>query len=150
MRRNTGDLAAGTGYTLVRSETTSAVIYHAVEEKIVTSTTGSYTPTWTSSSGSMAFDNHSYGGITLGLLCSGSDNPPTPGQWVYDELVTMTGTTGGPLKFAFADGSLSIKIDNKDRSAMIASYDGAAKTFELTAELDPAFGQQVFATYQGR
>ena len=88
-----------------------------------------------------------YAGITVTLVCDASTNPPAPGQWVYDELITMTGDTG-QTAFPFADGSLTIKVDLLPQP--VASYDGATGDFTLFFDPDEARGQQVFATYQGR
>lgn len=74
-------------------------------------------------------------------------NPPSPGQWVYDEVVSMAGAVG-TLDYPFADGSLTVKVDLLDQTDAITAQDGVAGTFTLG--FTPGAGEVVTATYQGR
>lgn len=109
----------------------------------VLSTSGSYAPTttfaWSGTPG--------YATQTVAFICSAGDSPPAPAQWKYNETVTMSGANG-TTAFAFADGSLSVFVDNIDQTAAITSYDGVAKTFTLAFAPRPF--ETVLVQYQGR
>lgn len=147
-KRDHGALSADTGWTLLEAATTDSVTTHAVIEKVVSSTSGTYTPSFTGANPAV-YDNHSYGAITLALLCdaSGEDNPPAPGQWVPWTLVTLV-AGAGTTQFPFADGSLEVRYDIVDQTAAIVSYDGATGAFQMPSQ--PPLGTQVFVRYQGR
>lgn len=74
-------------------------------------------------------------------------DPPSPGQWVYNELVTLT-AGAGTTQFPFADGSLHVRYDIIDQTPAIVSYDGATRDFQMPSQ--PPLGTQVFVDYQGR
>lgn len=148
MKRNHGALAADTGWTLLEAATTDSVITHAVVEKVVSSTSGTYTPSFTGANPA-AYDNHGYGAITLALLCdaSGADNPPAPGQWVFQETVTMAGDTGTTL-FPYAPGSLHVYVDGIPISS--ASYtETDPSAGEFTLSWTPDADEVVRVDYQG-
>lgn len=150
MKRDEALLTAGTGWTLVDALKVGSVVSHAVVETLVTSTTGSYTPQFHTSTGHVVHDDHSYGAITVAWLCDAgaTDNPPSPGQWVRDEVVTMTGASG-TTRFPFATGSLSVHVDLTDQTGAIVSQDGA--TGEFTLAFDPTPHEEVVTvSYQGR
>jgi hypothetical protein len=145
-KRNHGALAADTGWTLLDAATTDSVTTHAVIEKVVSSTSGTYTPSFTGANPAV-FDNHSYGAITLALLCANTDNPPAPGQWVFWELVTMTGDTG-TTAFPYAAGSLHVYVDGVPISpAGFTETDPS--TGEFTLAWEPDADETVRVDYQG-
>jgi hypothetical protein len=149
-KRDHGALAADTGWTLRDAQTAGSVITHAVIEKDVSSTSGTYTPSFTGANPA-AHDNHSYGAITVALLCAGSDSPPLVGQWVYDE--TATPPTGGGNRIFFtanpyADGSLRVFVDDVDQTLSATESDPA--TGEFTLAFDPTSTETVTTNYQGR
>lgn len=147
MKRNTGNIDARAGWTEIEYALQGGVVTHAAVHQIVTSTSGSYTPAFTSATGSqVVFDDHSYGAITIALLCSAADSPPEPAQWVYGEIVTMSGSTG-TTAFDFADGSLRVWVDDIDQTAALVSSNGAAGTFVLS--FVPTSTEQVKVDYQG-
>jgi hypothetical protein len=95
------------------------------------------------------------GGLILAFACtqSAAQNPPTPGQpfgpVIPEETPNGVITTFTlPAGYEFADGSLHIQINGLPSDLMIASYDGAARTFTLTAA--PLVGWTVKAWGVGR
>lgn len=147
MKRDQALLTAGTGYSLLVARKEGAVLEWAVAEKIVSSTSGSYTPEFRSSTGTVVYDDHDYGAITIALLCTASsdDNPPAPGQWVFQETVVMTGDTGATA-FAYAPGSLHVYVDGVPISAAAFTETGPT-SFQLG--WDPDDDEVVRVDYQG-
>ena len=118
-----------------------------INYQVVASTSGSYT---VGSTGNINGTGDTAAVIGIALYCTGTDNPPMPGQWVGinpPEYVVMSGVNG-TTAFAFADGSLRVFYDNVEQTAAIVSYDGAAKTFVMAGA--PLPGWQVRVEYQGR
>jgi hypothetical protein len=77
--------------------------------------------------------------------------PPSSGQWVYNEIPTPAPGGGNRVfytAFPFADGSLSVFVDNVDETAAVTSYDGVTGSFTLA--FDPRSFEVVTDQYQGR
>lgn len=117
----------------------------------VASTSGSYTvgSTWPTN----PFEPS--GVIGAAFICSGGNNPPEPGRWVYNETPTMdsdhqTFHTLHP----FADGSLKVTVDGIGMAQSIDAQDGAAGTFHtafvVSGAMGDSRGEQVTVSYQGR
>lgn len=111
----------------------------------VASASGSYAPTSTNSFGGPKASQ------SIALVCSASDNPPTPGQWIYGE-VPLPAPDGAETTFTtafpFADGSLTVYVDNLDQTAAVSSFDGATGSFTLS--FAPWGTDIVTVDYQGR
>ena len=96
-------------------------------------------------------DTTNWAAQVVAFIGDAGSNPPSPAQWVYDEVPTPTPdgtTTTFTLAFPFTDGSLIVKVDRLDQTAAVTSYDGAAGTFTLG--FAPKVGELVEVTYQGR
>lgn len=88
-----------------------------------------------------------WAGITYAVHADTTSNPPTSGQWIYDEIVTMTGATG-TTAFGYAAGSLLVKVDGVTISkASFTETDPATGTFTLS--WTPDTDEVVTVTYQG-
>jgi hypothetical protein len=87
--------------------------------------------------------------VAAAFVCDASAiaNPPMPGQWVYGETVSMVGDVGTTL-YPYADGSLTVWVDNVDQTAAVVSYNGAVGTFRLA--FIPRASEVVVVNYQGR
>lgn len=118
--------------------------------QVVASSTASYSMAITPTHTGIMFG---YAGALAAFICSGSDNPPTPGEWFYDVIPTPVadGTTKTftlPAGREFADGSLIVKVDRLDQTAAVTAYDGALRTFTLA--FAPKVGELVEVSGQGR
>lgn len=148
MKRDQALFTAGTGYTLLNARKEGAALEWAAVEKIITSTSGSYTPQINCSTTQVVFDDHDYGQITIAFTCEGADQPPATGQWIYGEAVatgdgtTVTFTTAWP----FIEGSLRVYYDLVDQTGAILSTDNEAGTFTMAGA--PLTGWQVTVDYQ--
>lgn len=75
------------------------------------------------------------------------NDPPAPGQWIYNELPAMAGAVG-TLDFGYASGSLRIRVDGVPiSSASITETNPAAGTFTLSWA--PDSDEVVRVDYQG-
>lgn len=116
--------------------------------RIVSVPSGSY-----SLSGSATMSagiGHGQAGTAAAFICDDSSASPAPGQWVGidpKETVTMSGNAG-TTAFHFADGSLSVFVDDLDQTAAIVTQDGATGTFTLS--FIPTTTEIVTVTYQAR
>jgi hypothetical protein len=79
----------------------------------------------------------------------GEADPPTPGEWVFNELVAMGdgSTVTFTTEFPFIAGSLRVRYDTVDQTPQIAGVDPTTGEFTMTGP--PIEGQQVFVDYQG-
>lgn len=122
----------------------SVVLY-----KHVTSASGSYTPEAT------AVYDGTWVTQSLAFVCDAANSPPSPGTWVFGEVVTMStvgGVSTGATAFVWAAGSLRVKVDGVTISPASYVDTGAALTpatgdFALTWELDG--DETVTVDYQG-
>jgi hypothetical protein len=129
-KRDHGNLNANTGWTLRDAQTVGAVITHAVIEQHVTSSSGTYTPSFTGANPAV-HDTHSYGAITLALMC-GSGGAPATTQPILGETVTMVGAVG-TTAYGYIDGSLKVRVDGLLISpASYTETDSEAGTFTLS------------------
>lgn len=72
-----------------------------------------------------------FGGVTYTLLPIAAEEPPSPGQWVYREIVATTAGVG-TTAFPYTAGSLVVYVDGvKISSAGYTETDPAAGTFTL-------------------
>ncbi len=145
----------GSGWT-ERDDTHQAALNTYVVNRVVASTSGSYTPTATTSASQVAFDDHSYAAQTAAFICTGG-GAPAPGQWVYGEVPTFTidgSNKSGTTRFPFADGSLTVKVDGVPILNGLSGLDGATGAFTLDFAPLPASGDTraeiVTVDYQGR
>lgn len=137
---------AGAGYALIgQANVPSGHPVTGAVSKTVASTSGSYSPNMTATSGFPGDGSLSSWGI-IAAVFEQQDNPPATGQWV-DETVTMVGASG-ITRFPFADGSLTVKVDLLDQTAAVTAQDGAAGSFTLG--FTPKAGEVVTVRYQGR
>lgn len=144
------DYVAGTGYTLIgQANVPSGHPVTGAVSKTVASTSGSYSPNMTATSGFPGDGSQSsWGIIAASFLQDANADPPSPGQEVPWAVVTMAGAVGTTL-YPYADGSLLVKVDGILIS--VASYtetDPAAGTFTL--DWVPDTDEVVTVQYLGR
>jgi hypothetical protein len=116
-----------------------------INYQLISATSGSYTIG--SADGDNFFANDSMVGVAF--TCSGSDNPPGQGQWVYNEIPTPPPGGGNRVfytKYAYADGSLSVLVDQTAQT--VTETNPATGAFTLA--FDPRSYELVQVTYQGR
>jgi hypothetical protein len=142
-----GACSPDTGWTTVyNNNSPSPIGTHPnplIEKKAVSSASGTYAASANNDSG---WANEWFMG-TLAFWCSGSSEPPSPAQWVYGEVVTMTGDSG-TTAFPFADGSLTVYVDLTDQTSKLVSQDGVTGDFQLGFTPTPT--EVVTVDYQGR
>jgi hypothetical protein len=112
----------------------------------VTSTSGTYGTS--STIGGAAFNYAGWGGLALVFAGSSSSSAPDKGQWVYGEVVTITGTSG-TTRFPYATGSLIVHVDGVVITrASYVETNPITGDFDLTWDPDP--DEVVTVDYQGR
>lgn len=75
--------------------------------------------------------------------------PPLPGQWVIETLTPPDGTqTVFTASWPYADGSLTVWVDNLDQSMAMTESD--PETGEFTLAFAPTTSERVRVRYQGR
>jgi hypothetical protein len=148
---NNGACSPDTGWTTVyNNNSPSPIGTHPnplIEKKAISSASGSYSASANNDSG---WANEWFMG-TLAFWCAGSDEPPSTGQWVYNEIPSPApggGITTFTTNWPFADGSLTVFVDNVDQTAAVTSYDGVTGSFTLA--FDPRSFEVVTVQYQGR
>lgn len=89
-----------------------------------------------------------WAGVTYSVLAGGGAvEPPAHGTWSAWQVITLTGGTDGDLGFAYASGSLQIKVDGVLISPASYDEDNTAGTFTL--HWTPASDEVVTARAQG-
>lgn len=117
--------APAAGWTeLADASDTAGQPQNTIVYKHVSSAVGSYAPAAT-------FDyNGGWAVESVAFSCANSNSPPSPAQWVGPVVITMTGDAG-TFPFPFADGSLTVWVDDTDQTAKLVSYDGTTGAFQL-------------------
>lgn len=143
-------VAAGSGFSEDAEPWNGAHPLHWAGHQNITLTSGTYATTQGLSGFAANFGG--WGGEAM-IFVGGStvDNPPAPGQWVYNETPTPApggGTVTFFTAYPFSDGSLSVFVDLVDQTAAITSYNGATGSFTLA--FDPRSWETLIVQYQGR
>lgn len=74
--------------------------------------------------------NNGWAGLSYGIDCGAAEEVPQKGQWVFGEVVTLTGDDG-TTRVPFADGSLTVYVDLTDQTAKLVSQNGLTGDFTL-------------------
>jgi len=100
-----------------------------------------------SGSFTVAGGNSTWAGVAAFFPADTSDNPPSSGQWVYGERLSMSGAVG-TTQFAYAAGSTKVRVDGVlISSAAYAETDPSAGT--VTLSWTPDADEVVTIDYQG-
>lgn len=142
---------AGDGVDLVTPEAGTTTISNAATN--VSFHPGMFVGYQTDVTGSASVDGtmHStngWAGVSYAVLCGGVGDPPDSGQWIYGEVLSMSGAVGTTV-WPYADGSVILRVDGVLISrASYTETDGAAGT--ITLSWTPDTDEVVTCDYQGR
>jgi hypothetical protein len=146
------DYVAGSGWTLLgqsgQDDAHNGSPVSGTIQQIIDPAAGTYNPNLTCSPGFPFDGSTSYWAAVAVSFRQSADSvtPPTTGQPVGPETITMSGADG-TTAFRFADGTLQVFVDNTDQTGAILTSDGAAGTFTL--DFTPWPGEIVTAYYKG-